>query len=490
MKKAPDWLGLRARSNPEDLCLSYRNSNYSFGQVDKLVSSICQEIESNRPHTENDLVGILAADPMLTCILVLAAARLSRPVAVLNERLSDKQIQDQCEILNLQRVLVSRLEPEQIKRELGLGRIKTELSLILESAYSQSSCQNQVNWTEGDLNVLQGYVFTSGTTGAQKAIPLTFANHYWSATASAYRLGYAKGDCWLHCMPLCHVGGVALLFRALLFGFSLHLSSGFDIEEVKGAILDRNITMASFVPTMLVRLLDAELRIRPGQSPFRFALIGGAKVSVSLLDKCKEHGIVIVPSFGMTETCSHIAALSPFRGESIKGEGPPLLFAEITIRNSRHEKLGALQRGEIWVRGPQISGGNTNSDGWLRTGDLGYLDRRGNLVVLEREYDVYNIGGETVYSLETIEIIEQFPGILDCWVLGLPDREWGWQLIALVVPRTKYFFTVEDLILHCRKSLSALQCPREIRFVDSIPRSTAGKVLREQAIVLAESLLE
>ncbi len=104
----------------------------------------------------------------------------------------------------------------------------------------------------------KGLSLLRGQPGPHKAIPLTFANHYWSATASAYRLGYAKSDCWLHCMPLCHVGGLALLFRCLLFGFSLHLSSEFDIEEIKGAILERRITIASFVPTMLVRLLDAD----------------------------------------------------------------------------------------------------------------------------------------------------------------------------------------------------------------------------------------
>ncbi len=184
----------------------------------------------------------------------------------------------------------------------------------------------------------------------------------------------------------------------------------------------------------------------------------------------------------MTETCSHIAVAVQAEKDGIRGEGPPLLFAEITIRNGSQEVLAALQRGEIWVKGPQISVEETNSDGWLRTGDLGYLDRQGNLVVLEREEDVYNIGGETVYSAETIAIVEQFPGIQDCWVFGLPDREWGWRLIALVVPLPNSFFTVDDLILHCRKSLSALQCPREFLFVGSIPRSSTGKVLREQAI--------
>ncbi len=486
MNRAPDWLELRARSHPDSLFLRYQTQSYTFRLVHRLIRNLCPQMEHCGTLAESAPMGILVSDPLLTCMLVLAAARHSRPVVVLNTRLSDKQLQDQCALLNLARIWVSEQEPVQMVRNLGPDCRKTVVS-VPEAARGSGEEKTRAGcMMRGNLHTLQGYVFSSGTTGRPKAIPLTFANHFWSATASAYRLGYVQGDCWLHCMPLSHVGGLSLLFRALLFGFGLRLTAGFHTEEVKRTILSGGVTMASFVPTMLVRLLDANLQIPPAGLPFRFALIGGAKVSAALRARSHRHGLKIIPSFGMTETCSHIAAAAPDSNGGNAGEGPPLPFAQISIRDDDLETLSAQQNGAVWIRGPQVSQARTGPDGWLPTGDLGFLDRAGNLHVLDRRQDVYKIGGESVSASKARAIVEQFPGVQDCWVLALPDREWGWQLVALVVPQPGTRFTPDDLGVHCRRALSALHAPQVFRFVEAIPRSPTGKVLRRQARELAE----
>ncbi len=485
---APDWLAYRARSHPDHLFLRYQTKPYTFRLVSQLTCHLGQQLKKSGVGAQSAPVGILVSDPLLTCLLVLAAARHNWPVVVLNERLPDRQLQDQCALLHLERIAVSEREPAQICRQLGANCTKTIVSVPPESHLPDSTRELSDFSMRGNLHALQGYVFSSGTTGRPKAIPLTFANHFWSAAASAYRLGYTHSDYWLHCLPLSHVGGLTLLFRSLLFGFGLHLTAGFHTAEVKDVILRGDVTLASWVPTMLVRLLDANLYIRDESSSFRFALIGGAKVSTALWARSQRHGIRIIPSFGMTETCSHVTAMAPETQERGEGEGPPLPFVQISIRGSDHRALSARQRGEIWIKGPQVAQGSTGPDGWLQTGDLGYLDPRGHLHVLERSQDVYNIGGEKVSSVQARTIVAQFPGVQDCWVLAVPDKEWGWRLVALVVPRPNARFTQDDLVRHCRRSLSVVHAPQAVRFVDAIPRSPTGKVLRKQVQALAENL--
>ncbi len=466
--------------------MRYKARSYTFRLVHQLTDNLCQQLAHGRASAASAPMGILVSDPLLTCLLVLAAARHDWPAVVLSERLPDQQLQDQCALLNLKLVVVSDREPVQICRNLGPGCGKTVVSELEPSLLPGRAKDSSDLSLRGDLHTLQGYVFSSGTTGRHKAIPLTFANLFWSATASAYRLGYTQDDCWLHCMPLSHVGGLSLLFRALLFGFGLHLTAGFNTEEVKRLILSGKVTMVSLVPTMLVRLLDANLRIQRETSSFRFALIGGAKVSPALRARSQQQGITIIPSFGMTETCSHITAVVPERPGQDAGEGPPLLFAQASVRGADLVELPAGQNGEVWIKGPQVSQARTDPDGWLQTGDWGYLDRQGHLHVQERSQDVYNIGGEKVSSAQARALVAQFPGVQDCWVLAIPDREWGWRLVALVVPEPGAQFTQDDLMVHCRQSLSAVHAPQMFRFVEAIPRSPTGKVLRRQARELAE----
>lgn len=484
---APDWLGMQANSQPNNPFLLYKNSAYTFQQVNLLVSKVCQLWILRRDSADTAPFGILATDPLLTCLLVLTAVRLDRPVVVLNQRLSDTQLQDQCSLLNLRLVFVDSNEPLQHDRSLGVGCVKSQVSISAFSCLSDGCAAVSSKAFQGDLRALQGFVFTSGTTGVHKAVQLTFANHYWSAVGSAYRLGYSTDDRWLHCMPFSHVGGLALLFRALLFGFSLQLVNKFSVEEVLNTILHGNATLASFVPTMLIRLLDSNLCIRNQPVPFRFALVGGSKVPAALLEKCKSQGIEIVPSYGMTETCTHIASAYPHGANANTGEGVPLPFVQISIRKVAGQDMPGQATGEIWVRGPQVSQEQTDSQGWLQTGDYGYFDMEGRLHVLGRSQDVFQIGGETVDSSNTLSVLRLFPGVQDCWVVGLPDREWGHELIALIVPHIGAQIHVDDLKMHCRERLSALQTPKVFLMAKAIPRSLSGKVLRDQARALVET---
>jgi O-succinylbenzoic acid--CoA ligase len=308
--------------------------------------------------------------------------------------------------------------------------------------------------TDRDPRAVHSVIHTSGTTGEPKPVELTFANHAASAAASADALGVDPDDRWLCPLPLHHVGGLAVLIRCALNHTTAVLHERFDADRVRRVLEAGEVTLASLVPTMLVRLRDAGLRRAPG---LRAIALGGGPIPAGLLDWADETGIPVTPVYGMTETCSQVVAGSP---------GRPLRGVEL--------KIGA--RREILVRGPMVARGEYAPDGWLHTGDLGRLDGLGLLHVEGRLKELIVTGGENVAPLEVEQALLAHPAVADAAVAGRPDPEWGETIAAFVVPRERV--DPEALRVWCRKRLAPHKVPKRVELVESLPRSPGGKLMR------------
>jgi O-succinylbenzoic acid--CoA ligase len=297
---------------------------------------------------------------------------------------------------------------------------------------------------------------TSGTTGAAKAVELTYANHVASAIASADALGVEADDRWLCPLPLHHVGGLNVLIRSVINRTAVVLHPRFDVERVRAALEAGEATLVSLVPTMLARLRAAGLRETPG---LRAIALGGGPVPAELLEWARETGIPVVPVYGMTESCSQIAAGSP---------GRPLTGVELEIAAD----------GEILVRGPMVARAAVADDGWLHTGDLGRLDEQGRLHVLGRLKELIVTGGENVAPLEVEQVLLGHPAVADAGVAGLPDPEWGEAVTAFVVLRAPA--DADQLRAWCRERLESFKVPKAIHAVEGLPRNAQGKLLRDR----------
>ncbi|HEX8742902.1 MAG TPA: AMP-binding protein [Thermoleophilaceae bacterium] len=295
-------------------------------------------------------------------------------------------------------------------------------------------------------------IFTSGTTGRPKPVYLTAANHEASAIASAWHLGVAPGDRWLCCLPLWHVGGLAIPIRSAIYGTTAVLHDGFDAARVREEIESGGVTLVSLVGTMLRRLVDAGLREWPA---LRAALVGGGPVPRDLADWAAEHGFPMLETYGMTETCSQVVT-----------GGRPLLGVELSIAAG----------GEIVVRGPMVAPGALAADGWLHTGDRGRLGPDGALVVEGRLDDVIVTGGENVAAAEVEDALVAHPAVADAAVAGRPDPEWGQAVTAYVVLAADA--SDGELLAHCRERLAPFKVPKAIHRRDELPRNAAGKLLR------------
>jgi o-succinylbenzoate---CoA ligase len=312
-----------------------------------------------------------------------------------------------------------------------------------------------------DPETIHSIIYTSGTSGRPQAVPLSYANHYASARASAEHLGVADDDRWLGVLPLFHVGGLAVLLRSAICAITAVLHERFDPVRVRDALGSGEVSLASLVPTMLARVRAAGLE--RGSPALRAILLGGGPLPSELLDWALSAGLPVSPNYGMTETASQVVAAPP--GER---SGRPLPGVELRTGN----------RGEILVRGAMVARAALDADGWLHTGDRGHIDAEGRLHVDGRLKEIIVSGGENVSPLEVEEALLSHPAVADAGVAGLPDPEWGEAITAYVVLSGEA--TGDELRAWARERLAAHKVPKRVERVAELPRNAAGKLLRDK----------
>jgi O-succinylbenzoic acid--CoA ligase len=303
-------------------------------------------------------------------------------------------------------------------------------------------------------------LFTSGTTGTPKAVPLTADNWEAAVSASAAHLNHTAGDEWLTAMPLHHVSGLSVLFRSAYVGGRVRMLPRFEADIFAAALAD-GVAFASVVPTMLRRVLDADGRTYHG---IKAVLVGGGPIPSGLLEEAWGRGLPALPTYGMTETCAQVATLRP--GSPLAYRVHPLPGVEIRIETD----------GRIALRGQQVfdgylGEGKRGGDDWFVTGDLGRLHDDGSLQILGRADDVIVSGGENVDPAAVEAVLSEHTGVDGVMVVGVPSEEWGYEVVCLFAGTV----TEADLDRWSRDHLEPHQVPKRWLKVDAIPTTPLGK---------------
>jgi|FLYL01.1.fsa_nt_gi O-succinylbenzoic acid--CoA ligase len=440
MKPMDDWLAAAARDRPDDVFLEWDGGRLAFREVDDRVARAAGGLVSG-----SGPLGVWALNRPETVLALLAAGRAGRTVVPIDPRLPVAEAR--------RRIAVAGVEAMVGGPDLGVTRVAF-------ADLDGAPVPPRVPSPEETWAVM----FTSGTSGPARGVRLTWGNLEASAAASALHLGNTAGDCWLAVLPLCHVGGLQVVFRSLRQGGRVYLMDGFDARRVAGAL--RSVSLASLVPTMLVRILDAD----PGPYPsLRAALVGGGPTDVGLLARAARVGFPLLTTYGMTETCSQVATAPLEEAGRADQRLVPLSGAQVRIGGS----------GLIEVRGPMVSPGyldgpSLGPDGWFPTRDRGRLDPEGRLHVLGRIDDIVVTGGENVDPGEVERAVMQLPGVEEAAVVGVPDPEWGEVLVAVYVGTAD----PREIRSGLRGRLAGHQIPRRWVKVDELPRSTLEKVDR------------
>ena len=338
--------------------------------------------------------------------------------------------------------------------------------------------------TAGDVAVL---IFTSGTTGQAKAAELTHGGIAWNARALADAFALTADDVQLAAAPLSHVLGMSGVMNAtLITGGALALMERFEAAAAFSLLTSAGITGVAGAQPMFVALLREAHKA--GAVPrLRFAMAGGTALATEVARSIEEtFQCALREGYGMSEVGGGITGASLASARKPQSVGPAFPGSEIRIVDlATGAALPVGQRGEVQVRSPSVMRGYraddagtravVDRDGWLSTGDIGYVDDDGYLFLVDRKKDLIIRSGYNVYPGEVEEVLFACPGVLEAAVLGVPDAEHGEEVVALVVP-THAGVDPETVKAFARERLAAYKYPRHVVIVNELPKGPTGKI--------------
>ncbi|MDQ7858519.1 MAG: o-succinylbenzoate--CoA ligase [Armatimonadota bacterium] len=469
----PDWLAARAAAAPDAEAVVAPQGALTFGALDAEATAAARRLAAAGV-VAGARVALALGNGLPFAVLTHALARLGAVMVPLNTRLAAAEASWQLADSRAGLVIC-----DDAHGALAASAARATGARVLPLDELEAAVSAEIVPGRGiDLSAPQGIIYTSATSGRPKGALLSFGNHWWNAIGSVLNLGLRSDDRWLVPLPLYHVGGLAVLWRGVIYGIPAVVCDRFDPDAANHAIDAGGVTVVSVVSTMLRRMLDAR-GDRPYPSTLRCVLTGGGPVPAELIERCLAAGVPVAPSYGLTEAASQVATLRPDQvARRPRSSGRPLLPVEVRVDGE-----------EILVRGPTVMLGYAErpeetaaalQDGWLRTGDLGRLDDDGYLYVLDRREDLIVSGGENVYPAEVEAVLVQHPAVADAGVIGVPDPQWGQAVAAAVVPRSGAYLDEASVRAFCADRLAAYKVPRWVWTVDALPRGPGGKLLRHE----------
>jgi acyl-CoA synthetase (AMP-forming)/AMP-acid ligase II len=338
-------------------------------------------------------------------------------------------------------------------------------------------------------------LYTSGTTGRPKGVPVTGHNLDAMASWCADALELSDGATSSIYLPLFHVAGASFAIVTLMAGGRCVVRPSFDAVDFISSGTTYGVTHSLLVPSAIAIVLD-ELETRSDELHLEVLAYGASPIPDSVLGHAiTRFGCRFVQFYGATETTGAVTFLAPddhaMNDPRLRSCGRAARGVELRIVSSASgAPVATGVVGEICVRSQQIMPGYWNQptatfeaidpEGWYHTGDLGYLDREGYLYVHDRLKDMIVTGGENVYPAEVENVIHAHPAVAEVAVIGVPSDRWGEQVHALVVLRRGHDLDAAALFDHTRASLASYKCPKSVDFVQSLPRNPSGKVLRRE----------
>lgn len=426
-------------------------------------------------------------------IALFGAGLAGKPFVPVNYRLTDEQLRD----------LVRRTAPATVIVGDGvadrLGDIDG-LEVLTRGELLEVAADESIDPIEpdfGDPDDIAVLLYTSGTTGAPKAAVLRHRNLASYIITSVEFASADEDDAVIVSVPPYHIAAVSSVLSSTYAGRRVVQLETFEPQAWVDSVRAEAVTHAMVVPTMLNRILDVIEADGGGLPSLRALSYGGGPMPLPVIERAMAllPDVGFVNAYGLTETSSTIALLGPddhreaFASEdpAVRGRlasvGRPLPGVEVTIRDEAGAEVEGDERGEIWVRGEQVSGeylglGGDLDEGWFRTRDAGHLDEGGFLYVHGRLDDVIVRGGENLSPGEIEGVLVDHPSVDAAAVVGIPDTEWGEKVVAAVVPAAGAVIDEDELRDFVRAALRSTKTPEHIDVRSELPFNETGKLLR------------
>ena len=505
-----DFLSIACAICPDRDCMVFDRKKWTYDQtnarVNKLANSLVKlGIDSG------DRIGMLNVNCNQHVETYFAAAKIGAIFVPLNFRAKADEISYMIANSEIKILFVGDRYLD-IVNSIRPGIRSIEKTIFIESSEKggyedliNSSTSDEIfrEIEDEDITML---VYTSGTTGRPKGVPL---KHNAFVSYVLDNVDPASPDIResnLLTVPLYHVAGIQAMLAAIYGGRTLVMMRQFEVKEWMELIQKENVTRAMLVPTMLKRVIDDGEFPKYDLSSLKVITYGAAPMPYPVISKAIKvmPWVRFINAFGQTETASTITTLGPddhvIEGTEEEKEkkikrltssiGKPLPDVEVKIIDEAGNTVTPLAVGEILARGPRVMTGYWHDekktsqvmtpDGWLRTSDMGYMDEEGYIYLTGRADDLIIRGGENISPEEVEDVLHSHPRVEEASVIGVSDVEWGEQPRAVVVLKKGESATPEEIMEHCRTRLAGFKRPRSVIFVESLPRNPMGKVLRKR----------
>ncbi|WP_165980672.1 o-succinylbenzoate--CoA ligase [Macrococcus carouselicus] len=448
-------LAVQAEKRPHDIAVKYKDSTLTFAELYDRASAVRDQL------LEMELPPRIAVQPAneLKYVIIIHGLILAHiEMVMVNAHLTESEVSRQLNSIGVSLIITENHY--------------TALSCIMPETLFTGTADRTAITTYNPEDILS-IMFTSGTTGVQKAVPHTFENHVASAERCKESFPFDEQTKWLLVLPLYHISGLSVLVRSVMVGFTVILFDKFDREAIVRAIAEEGVTHISLVPQTLEWLLDAGLKRHQLQG----LLIGGARLDARTLEECQKRQLPVYTSFGMTETTSQFITASP-----LDMVNHPNSVGPVTDDIKVAAPLNGA--GEILVRGANVMSGylypeeanrSAFSEDFFMTGDVGMI-KNGYLYVLDRRKDLIISGGENIYPSEIEQLILSIPDISACSVVGLPDDKWG-EVPALVYESDS---ELDDKIDETLKVMAKYKRPVLYKRIAELQRTRNGKISRHR----------
>ena len=373
--------------------------------------------------------------------------------------------------------------------DLGAERVKT---FQLGGGLARfAGAAERVTAVSGDAAAPVLILFTSGTTGRAKGATFTHENLAFNALNVLTAFGVTATDEILTAVPMFHAGGLLIhTMPGLCAGATITIHREFDPGELLDEVHRQRITLLACVPAMTSALASHDGWDRADLSSLRLVVTGSTIVPRGAIEPWQRKGVSIVQGYGATETCPTATTMPPGSPpEASFTAGKPAIYTQIRVvdKSGRDAEIG--EPGEVWIRGPAVMQGYWENepatrdafcDGWFRNGDLGLIDEAGYLRIVDRLKDVIIVGASNVYPSDLETVLDDCPQIREAAVVSRPDEELGEVPVACVVPTPGRTLTGAQVIGLFENRLAAYKHPREVIFLETLPRNWHGKVDRRR----------